>query len=96
MSEKNNSPKKKTKKAAPPAAKETRVKAAAKRTSAYYVSASVVEFSVSQLKPKAGEASSFATFEEARSAAIDELVEAIEAAEQQLTRLKRAHSLEQL
>ena len=96
MAEKKNPPKKKTKKAVATAAKETRVQATQKRTSAYYVCPPDVRVTVSQQKPKSGNSSSFATFEEARSAAIDALVEVIESAEQQLTKLKRSRSWEQL
>ncbi len=96
MPEKSSPPKKKAKKPVAAAAKQTRVKATAKRTSAFYVCAPAVQAVISQQKPSAGNASEFGTFEEARSVAIDALIEAIESAEQQLTKLKRSQTWDQL
>jgi len=96
MPEKNNPPKKKSKKAVPAAAKATRPKAVTKPTSVFYVSSPEVQAAVSQQKPKSENGASFATFAEARSVAIDALIGAIETAEVQLTKLKRAHTWEQL
>jgi hypothetical protein len=57
----------------------------------YYVSFASVRAAISTTRPKGNRASpSFDTFEQARSAAIDALVEAIEAAEADLLALKRA------
>ena len=51
---------------------------------------------LSNEKPKEGDAAAFATFEDARLAAIDRLLQTIEDAERQLTALKRARQFEHL
>ena len=63
----------------------------------FYVAAPVQMALVSTEKPAADvPAQSFATFDEARQAAIDSLVEAIEDAERRLVRLRRAGRLEDI
>jgi hypothetical protein len=100
MPEKSNSPKRKTKKAVSPtptvARKKSPVKSSAK--SSVSPSAPVFYLNCPELtalltdKPPQGQkgARQFATFDEAKSAAIDALVEAIEQGERQLSALKQA------
>ena len=79
--------------AAPPATKRAKPKAA-KSQPTYYVVATAVCCDVTDEKPPAGnQARGFATFDEARGAAVEALVELIEAAESHLHALKRATSL---
>lgn len=96
MPEKRNSPKKKAK--APAARSLAGVASskakAPKRETAFYVSAPELSVIVSIQKPE-GTASQFATFDEAKEAAIDALIQAIEDAEAQLLALKRAGDYDQ-
>jgi hypothetical protein len=87
-------------KAAPPAKPNSRSKVAApkspQRKAAFYVSPSRAA-TVSNEKPANSlDGREFPSFAEARRAAIDELVAAIEAAERQLLSLKRATRYEEL
>jgi hypothetical protein len=62
-----------------------------------YISLTGLELVVSSEKPKGTSARGpFSSVNEARSAALDELLAAIEAAERRLAALKRATTLEQL
>jgi hypothetical protein len=93
MAEKRKPHKKKSKTSATrpaPRVASAKVKAA-KNERAFYVSAPQLKTSISDQKP-AGEvgAARFATFDEAKRAAIDALVQAIEEAEARLEALKRS------
>lgn len=64
---------------------------------AFYVQATPRAALISEQKPKGGaSAGPFTTFAEAKQAAIDALVMAIEEAEEQLLAIKRAETFEQL
>ncbi len=89
---------KKKAKSSPPAAKRPGAKAnkTVKSEASYYLVTQALAVEVSNAKPPAGAtAIEFATFDDARSAAIECLVEAIEAAESRLLALKRAKTLAQ-
>ena len=96
MPEKTNSTKRTVKKS--PRAATTRSKISSKKaTRTYFVAVPSFCAVLSDQNPeKAERAISYATFAEARSAAIDGLVETIEAAEQQLLALKRAETMNDL
>jgi hypothetical protein len=99
MSEKRNAHKKKPKASATrpaPRVASAKVKAV-KNELAFYVTAPQLKTSISDQKP-AGEAGAarFATFDEAKRAAIDALVQAIEEAEAQLEALKRSAGYDEL
>ena len=99
MPEKPKSSKKKVNSPASRAASVARgakVKPGARQV-AYYVTGSMPRVIVSDRKPAgSAEARRFATFEEARRAAIEALVAAIEDAEKQLLALKRAKHYDEL
>ncbi len=95
MPEKPTAPKKKAKtsapKRAPKAASSGPKTKAAKRDTTYYVTPPEFTVIVSELKPTGSpDARQFASFEGARRAAIDVLVQAIEDAEAKLLTLRRA------
>jgi hypothetical protein len=101
MPEKNNAPKKKTKTAAPsravkaPATKIPTTKAkAVKPETVYYLSAPELTVIVSDQKSAGSR--QLATFDAARQAAIDALLDAIEDAETRLLALKRAKTFAEL
>ena len=63
----------------------------------FYISVAGLTVAVSNSRPNAaGARGPFTSVEEARSAALDELVAAIEVAERRLTAVKRATTFEQL
>jgi len=99
----NDKPKARKKKATSPAARPTsqsaraRVKRAAKEATFYVTLPPNSVVTVADKKPAGGgESKSFATFSEARAAAIDALLVAIEESERQLLMLKRARTYEEL
>lgn len=100
MPEKPNAPKKKAKspapKRAPKAASSGPKTKAAKRETTYYVTSPEFTVIVSEFKPvNSGDARQYASFEGARRAAIDALVQAIEDAEAKLLTLRRAGDYEE-
>jgi hypothetical protein len=98
MAGKNNASQKTPRPAARVASAPARAKAKASgRKSTYYVTEPGLVVLVSDQKPKgAGRVRQCARFEEAKSAAVDGLVQAIEDAERQLVALKRAASYKEL
>jgi hypothetical protein len=97
MTAKANGPKKPSRPA--PRARSAPARAKTKASvgkSIYYVTEPGLAVVVSNQKPKVpGRVRQCATFEEARSAAVDGLVQAIEGAERQLLALKRAASYQE-
>jgi hypothetical protein len=63
---------------------------------ACYVSVAPAKLSIARARPITGDAAACTTFQQARDAAVESLVAAIEQAERQLTECKRASSIEQL
>ena len=98
MPEKPNAPKKKAKTSAPKRATKAAVsipksKAAAKGETTYYVTAPQFTVIVSESKPaNSDDSRQYASFEGARRAAVDVLVQAIEEAESRLLTLRRTSS----
>ena len=83
----------------PPASKPSATSSKTKSAAApkgYFVAASGSLVVISDRKPRSGEPERFDTFEEARQAAIDSLVAAIEEAERRLAALKRARDYDEL
>jgi hypothetical protein len=99
MPEKPNAPKKKAKPLATrraPKVASTKAKTS-KRERTFYLTAPDLSVIVSDKKPEtAARAPEFTTFDEAKRAAIDALVGAIEGAEARLLALKRAEGYEAL
>jgi hypothetical protein len=92
MPEKPNSPKRKTSKPAPRAPATPRTKSSPPRPApVFYLTLPEMSVSITETSPR-GSAGvrQFATFDEAKSAAIEGLIEAIERAERQLVALKHA------
>ncbi len=85
---------KKKSKPSPTPVKRPRAKAKpVKSEPGYYLIVESLAVELTNQKPAAGAVREFATFEDARSAAMDSLVEAIEAAESRLLAIKRAKTL---
>jgi hypothetical protein len=98
MTGRNNRPKKTSRPAARAASAPARAKTKASGSkTAYYVTEAASAVVVSDQKPKnAAQVRQYASFDEAKSAAVDGLVQAIEDAERQLVALKRAASYKEL
>jgi hypothetical protein len=93
MAQKPNPAGRKTKKSARPVPAAARAKSSPRQLkSAFYVTSSEMRLEVADTPPTGVKnPRQFATFDEAKSAAIDALVEAIERAERQLVVVKRAN-----
>jgi hypothetical protein len=98
MPEKSNSPKRKSSKPAPRAAATARTKSSPPQPApVFYVTLPELSVFIAETSPRgAAGARQFASFDEAKSAAIEGLIEAIERAERQLVALKNAKRCEEL
>lgn len=98
MSEKSNSPKRNTKKPPRSAPAIARTKSSPPQPApAFFVTFAEMNVTITQTAPRgAAEARQFATFDEAKSAAIEALIEAVERAERQLVALKHANHCKDL
>ena len=98
MSEKSNSPKRKPKKPPRSAPATARTRSSPPQPApAFYMTFAEMNVAITQTSPRgAAGARRFATFDEAKSAAIEALIEAIERAEQRLVALKHANRWEEL
>jgi hypothetical protein len=98
MPEKSNSRGRKIKKPARPTPAAARTKPSPRQPEpAYHVTCPDMKVSISHTPPRGVKgARKFATFDEAKSAAIEALIAAIERAEQQLAALKHANDCQEL
>jgi hypothetical protein len=98
MSEKSNSPKRKTKKPPRSAPAVARTKSSPSRpVPVFYMTFAEMSVAITKTSPRAAAgARQFATFDEAKSAAIEALIEAVERAERQLVVLKHANRCDEL
>ena len=96
MSDKPTGPKKKAKPAPRVAAAKRSTPKATAQKPTFYVTASTVGILVDRQPSGTDKTRKFATFDAARSAALDALIATIERAEHDLTQLKRAGSYEDL
>jgi hypothetical protein len=98
MSEKSNSPKRKTKKPPRSAPAITRRKSSPPQPArVFYMTVTEMNVAITQTSQRGAlGARRFVAFDEAKSAAIEALIDAIERAEQQLVALKHANRWEDL
>ncbi|MBI3838960.1 MAG: hypothetical protein HY288_13645 [Planctomycetia bacterium] len=97
MPEKSKSPKPKIKKPARTAAVARRKFSPPQAKPAFYVTCAEIGTSIFQTQPRGlKDARQFATFNEAKSAAVEALIDAIERAEEQLAALKHANRYDEL